>query len=129
MGRTRWLPGAAVALLAIGLHLRTLGFEFVFDDLHLIVHNTFLREPWSPLTCFAHDFWHGTPFGAAYYRPIVTASLALNGRLLGWGPARFHVFNVLLHAANAVLLLHLVRRPGYPGGAAFCAAAFFAVHP
>src|SRR2546427_777479 len=66
MERTRWLPGAAVAFLAIGLHLRTLGFEFVFDDLPLIVHNAFLREPWSPLTCFAHDFWHGTPFGEAY---------------------------------------------------------------
>ena len=58
MERIRWLPGAVLALLAIGLHLRTLGFEFVFDDLQLIVHNPFLREPWSPLTCFAHDFWH-----------------------------------------------------------------------
>src|SRR3989442_4889262 len=129
MERTRWLPGAAVALLAIALHLRTLGFEFVFDDLQLIVHNAFLREPWSPLTCFAHDFWHGTPFGAAYYRPLVAASLALNGRLLGWGPEGFHLFNVLVHAANAALVLVLARRLGCPGWAALCAAAFFAVHP
>src|SRR2546426_2863685 len=129
MGRTRWLPGAAVALLAIALHLRTLGFEFVFDDLQLIVQNGFLRDPWSPLTCFAHDFWHGTPFGAAYYRPLVTASLALNGRLLGWGPGGFHLFNILLHAANAALVLVLARRLGCPGWAALCAAVFFAVHP
>ena len=129
MKRSSWIPGTAVALLAAALPLRTLGFEFVFDDLHLIVNNAFLREPWSPLTAFAHHFWHGTPFGAAYYRPIVTSSLALNGRLLGWGPAGFHLVNVLLHAANAALLLALARRLGAPVWAATCAAALFAVHP
>src|SRR5437899_3898178 len=129
MGRTRWLPGAAVAFLAIGLHLRTLGFEFVFDDLHLIVNNPFLRETWSPITAFAHDFWHGTPFGAAYYRPIVISSFALNGRLLGWGPAGFHLVNVLLHAANAGLLVALARRQGCAVWASLCAGAMFAAHP
>jgi tetratricopeptide (TPR) repeat protein len=129
MKRRSWIPAAAVALMAAALHLRTLGFEFVFDDLHLIVNNSFLREPWSPLTAFVHHFWHGTPFGAAYYRPIVTSSLALNGRLLGWGPAGFHLVNLLLHAANAALLLELIRRIGAPVWAAACAAALFAVHP
>src|SRR5437867_1705874 len=114
MGRTRWLPGAAVALLAMIPYARTVGFQFVFDDLHLIVHNGFLREAWSPITCFAHHFWHGTPFGAAYYRPVVISSLALNGRLLGWGAAGFHLVNVLLHAANCVLLFILARRMGCP---------------
>jgi tetratricopeptide (TPR) repeat protein len=129
MKRSPWIPAALVALLAAVLHLRTLGFEFVFDDLHLIVNNSFLRESWNPLTAFAHHFWHGTPFGAAYYRPIVTSSLALNGRLLGWGPAGFHLVNVLLHAGNSALLLLLARRLGAPAWTATCAAALFAVHP
>ena len=129
MKQSPWIPACAVALLAVALHLRTLGFEFVFDDLHLIVNNSFLREPLSPLTAFVHHFWHGTPFGAAYYRPIVTSSLALNGRLLGWGPAGFHLVNLLLHAANAALVLLLARRLGASPGGAACAAALFAVHP
>ncbi len=129
MGRTRWLQAASVAFLAAAPYLGTLGFEFVFDDLHLIVNNPYLRESWSPVSAFAHHFWHGTPYGAAYYRPVVMASLALNGRLLGWGPAGFHLFNLLLHSANAVLLLLLARRPGGPEWPAFCAAALFAVHP
>src|SRR6266700_532725 len=129
MARSRWMARAAVALLAAAPYVGSARFGFVFDDLHLIVRNVFLRGPWSPLTAFAHDFWHGTPFGAAYYRPLVTASLALNGRLLGWGPAGFHLVNVLLHAANAVLLLALARRMGCPDRAALFAAALFAVHP
>src|SRR5256885_1864805 len=119
MGRTRWPACAAVALLATLPCIRTLGFAFVLDDLHLIVHNPFLREPWSPLAAFAHDFWHGTPYGAVYYRPLVVGSFALNGRLLGWGPAGYHLVNVLLHAANSVLLLLLARRVGCSGWTAF----------
>src|SRR6266568_776269 len=129
MARSRWIPSVVVALVAAALYLRTVGFEFVFDDLHLIVNNAFLREAWSPLTAFAHHFWHGTMFSAAYYRPVVVSSLALNGRLLGWGPAGFHLVNVLLHAVNAALVLALARRLGTPGWASFCAAFLFAVHP
>lgn len=129
MGRTRWLPCTAVALLAAALHLRTVGFAFVFDDMHLVVHNAFLREPWSPLTCFAQHFWHGTPFGAAYYRPVVVQLLALNGRILGWDPAGFHLINALLHAANAALLVVLARRLGATYARAVVAGLLFALHP
>src|SRR6266571_9475006 len=129
MPRSRWIPSVVVALVAAAMYIRTAAFEFVFDDLHLIVNNAFLRETWSPLTAFAHHFWYGTVFSAAYYRPVVISSLALNGRVLGWGPAGFHLVNVLLHAINAALVFALVRRLGTPGWAAFCAALLFAVHP
>ncbi|PYT17080.1 MAG: hypothetical protein DMF51_03225, partial [Acidobacteria bacterium] len=129
MRRTRWIPYAAVTLAAIILYLPTVRFEYVLDDLHLIVNNTFLREPWSPLTAFAHHFWHGTIFQEAYYRPIVTSSFALNGLVFGWGPAGFHLVNVLLHALNAALVLALARRLGNPVWAAACAALLFALHP
>ncbi len=127
--RPRFLPYLFVALVAVAVHLQTLRFPFVFDDDWLVAGNAFLREPWSALAAFAHDFWHGTPFGNGYYRPLVNASLALNGRLFGWGPAGFHLVNVLLHAANAMLVLRLLRRLGVAIGAATCAALLFAVHP
>jgi tetratricopeptide (TPR) repeat protein len=116
---------AAVSGLAALPYLRALRFPFVFDDRYLVADNAFLREAWSPLRAFAHHFWHGTPFGPGYYRPVVVASLALNGRLLGWGPAGFHLVNVLLHAANAALLCALLRR----SCRAASASALFALHP
>ena len=121
MGRTRWFPFVFVSLLAAAPYLTTPGFDFVFDDRHLIVHNAFLRQAASPFTAFAHHFWHGTPYGAAYY--------ALNGRILGWGPMGFHLINILLHAGNAMLMLVLARRLGCPAPAALGAALLFAVHP
>lgn len=124
-----WVPYAAVALLAAAVYVHTLSFGFVFDDQWLVVQNRFLREPWSILTAFQHHFWYGTPFGTGFYRPIVIASLALNGRLFGWGPAGFHAFNVLLHAGNAALVLLLARRLSLSGFAAGLSATLFAVHP
>ena len=129
MREQRGIPYVAVAVLAAALYAHTTSFGFVFDDRWLVVENEFLREPWSAPRAFAHHFWHGTPFGNGYYRPLVTASFALNGRLLGWGPAGFHVFNVLLHAINTALVLLLATRLGFSSFAAGVAAVLFAVHP
>ncbi|HEX9428267.1 MAG TPA: hypothetical protein VGA64_10810, partial [Candidatus Polarisedimenticolia bacterium] len=127
--RARFLPRAIVAALATVPYLPTLGFGFVFDDMYLVVRNPFLREPWTFIVAFARHFWYGTQFEAGYYRPIVVASFALNGSLLGWDAAGFHLVNVLLHAANAVLVIVLARRLGVPERASWIAAAFFAIHP
>ncbi len=123
------LSYAIVVLVAAAVHLQTLGFPFVFDDRYLVVLNAFLREAWSPIDAFAHHFWYGTPSGTAYYRPLVIASLALNGKLLGWGPVGFHLFNLLLHAANSALVLAVLLRIAVPKRAAVFAALLFAVHP
>jgi hypothetical protein len=125
----RHVPYLVVALVAAAVHLQTLGFPFVFDDRWLVEHNGFLREGWSVVTSFAHHFWHGTPSEPGYYRPVVVSSLAINGGILGWGPAGFHLVNLLLHAANAVLVLWLLRRLGIGAAASILAALFFAVHP
>ncbi len=127
--RPRFLPCALVAILAAAVYVRTLGFGFVFDDRHLVVGNALLREAWSPLRAFTHHFWYGTRSGTGYYRPLVVASLALNGRILGWGPIGFHLVNVLLHAANTALVFVLGRRLGLGDRPASLAAALFAVHP
>ena len=126
---SRGLVFAVVALAAAAVHLQTLGFPFVFDDRYLVVLNAFLREAWSPIDAFAHHFWYGTPSSAGYYRPLVVASLALNGKLLGWGPVGFHLFNLLLHAANSALVLALLLRLAVPMRAAMFGALLFAVHP
>lgn len=77
-----------------------------------------------------HGNWLGFT-GYPYYRPLVTASLALDHALFGLDPWGYHLTHVLLHAVNALLVLVLVLRL-YPGGgvpAGLAAALLFATHP
>lgn len=84
--------------------------------------------------------WMWTESHGGHYHPLTWMSWALDHSIWGLKPFGFHLTNVLLHAANAVLLFVLLRRllaaafdaravtSSLTLGAAF-GAAVFAVHP
>ncbi len=63
------------------------------------------------------------------YRPLTTASYALDYAIGELAPAGYHVVNVLLHALAALLVLALAMDLALPPRAATLAAVLFAVHP
>src|SRR6185503_2884659 len=78
------------------------------------------------------DFW-GAPMGGASstgsYRPAVSLTYAAQVRLLGEGPASFHLADMLLHAGIAVMIALLISTliPGTRW--AIPCAMLYAVHP
>ncbi|MEO8054929.1 MAG: tetratricopeptide repeat protein, partial [Acidobacteriota bacterium] len=73
-----------------------------------------------------HLIWTDTKANEQYY-PVVFTSFWIEKRLWGLAPLGYHLVNVLLHAANALLLWTLLARLGLPGPG--WAAALFALHP
>lgn len=105
---------------------------FMWDDRVLIEQNAelhTLHAPWSYLTrsFWQHAFLHGQ--GHAFYRPLVTYSLALDWAVGGGSPSWFHVTNVGLHLTVCTLVFVLARRRGASGLGAMVATMFFGVMP
>ena len=124
-----------VALATAVAFAPVLGAGFVaWDDDKNFLENTHYRGL-GP----AQLSWMWTTFHLGHYVPLSWMSLGLDYRLWGMNAAGYHATNLVLHAANAVLLFYIARRVLRMTGniepsprrdaAAACAALVFAVHP
>lgn len=123
--RSRAVPVACLLLaITVVAYLPALEGGFVFDD-GLYLTQDVRMESLAGLG----EIW--TQVGGPQYRhqyyPLTGTAFWLQHRLWGDNPFGYHFVNVLLHAANALLLWRLLWVLGIPG--AWVAAAIFAVHP
>jgi tetratricopeptide (TPR) repeat protein len=94
---------------------------FVWDDDSYVTENELLTAPDG-----LRRIWL-EPADSPQYYPLVFTSFRIERALWGLDARGYHAVNVLLHAANALLLWLILARLGVP--AAWLAAAVFAVHP
>jgi tetratricopeptide (TPR) repeat protein len=121
------LVALVLALLALGVYARTLGFPYVElddpgyvrDNPHLADGLTWASARWA-LTSTAYQYnWH----------PLTWLSHALDVEIFGPTPGPRHLENAVLHSlTTALLFLALVALGARPWPSAW-AAALFAVHP
>lgn len=124
-GYVRWIATAVVAALIVSatfvVYRPALRGEFIWDDNLYVRENSLVRSPdglW--------DIWFD-PMATPQYHPLVFSSYWLEYQRYGIGTFRYHVHNVALHAAAALLLWAVLAQLGVPGGA--LAAVLFALHP
>mgnify|MGYP001564930091 CR=1 FL=1 len=119
---------AAAAFLAF---YPALGNDFVhWDD-----YSNFVENPRLGRLGLAEVRWMLSTFQLAHWQPLSWLSLGLDSLIWGQRPFGFHLTNLLLHCANAALVVLLIREvlgrgdrdPGpWPAAAG---ALFFALHP
>jgi len=134
---------AGLVAIAAGSYLNSLPNAFVFDDEKLVRDNPWIRSPAKVIESLAigSDRWEEEPV-RLNYRPLRFISYGIDWQLTEslFGeqapetlrPIIFRLHNILLHAANALLVWAIARRIFGPGGswlAPALAAAVFAAHP
>ena len=131
--RSGEVRAAPLVPVCIGLVLAVLvvyapvsGFDYVsYDDPTYIVENPMVNGGLS-LPGIA---WAFTGSRGSNWHPLTWISLMLDVSLFGLRPGAFHVVNVVLHAANGVLLLLLLRRLTGAFWRSAMVAGLFALHP
>jgi len=114
---------AAIIWIVFG---QTLGHDFVNYDDNLYVYENAEVAGGLTLKGIAAMFTH---VECQFYHPLTMLSLMLDYQLHGLQPGGYHLTNVLIHTASAVLLFLILRRmTGALWPSAFVAAVF-AIHP
>jgi hypothetical protein len=91
-----------IVLAGVTAYGNSLSGEYLFDDETAILNNASIRQLGTALTP-PRD----TPVAG---RPIVNLSLALNYAADGLDPTGYHVVNIVIHLAAALVLFGIVRR-------------------
>jgi tetratricopeptide (TPR) repeat protein len=116
----RHYPVLLLAGAVAAVYLNSFRGVFQFDDYNVIVDSAGVHS-WGA-------FLAGLPRGI---RPLLKFTYTLNWTS-GLGLFGFHLVNVTLHAANAVMLFFLAARIGGPSASGLSAlfpALLFAIHP
>lgn len=118
----RWWPWALLlAVLTIFAYAPAWHAGYIWDDDKYVTANPLLTAPDG-----LKRIWFSLDSPSQYF-PLVYTTFRIEHALWGLQPAGYHWVNILLHAANALLvwrLLFVLRVPG-----AWLGAALFALHP
>lgn len=134
-------------LVCVTLFINTLNNAFIWDDKDLILKNKYIRSIRSIPSLFDPIRWRQSSIvllGRYKFRPISTATFALDYRVWKTNPTGYHISNLLLHTMVVLLVYALMlqltdhaiqRTPGEKHSwsnlltVPFLTAFFFAIHP
>ena len=115
-----------ITAATIAAYLPVAGHDFVsFDDEHYLLEHDHVR---NGLTSDSVH-WAFTTGYMSNWHPITWLSFMLDAQFFGLDPGRFHVVNVIFHAANALLLFALLARTTGATWPSLLVAVLFALHP
>lgn len=126
-----------VAAAAIAVYLNVYSNQFVFDDESVVVGDQSITQLSNiPKYFTAQEGFHKVI--GRYYRPVVSATYALDYALWGLKPFGFHLTNVIIHIINSLLFFKLLlllfpvekgKSPQARLYAVIFGGLIFAVHP
>jgi hypothetical protein len=134
--RVRWVLPCIIGLITFLAYGRALSGYFLGDDLDFLYYVARWTEEGTLFPTLMREFLSPQERGGFFYRPITLLSYGLDYLLWGANPVGWHLVNLILHIANALLLWVLVDHVLGDGryqfgtiGVGFAASLLFAIRP
>ena len=115
-----WLGVIAIVVTTLVAYRPAINGGFIWDDDDYVTNNDLLRTDAGLVQLWEPGHTH-------QYYPAVFTTFWVENHIWGLNPRGYHIVNVLLHVANALLLWRLLSLLGIPG--AWMIGAVFALHP
>lgn len=116
-----------IIFVVFGCYYQTLNYSFVWDDQELYINSNNIptNEPFKKIP------EHFIPKKGKMYIPITYFFWSLITYLSGnlYSSASFHLFNIILHILNSVIIYFLLKKFLNSNVSAFFAALIFSLHP
>ncbi|MBS1492773.1 MAG: tetratricopeptide repeat protein [Bacteroidetes bacterium] len=121
-----------IAIVTLIVFYNTFQNDFVFDDESVVQNNQSITSLSSIPKYLTGEDGFAKVIGK-YYRPIVSATYAIDYALYGLSPKGFHITNVIIHLIACLLLFKiftiLFAKSKYGNFIALVITLIFAVHP
>lgn len=131
LGKNGRAASGALFLATFILYSGSLANSFVYDDEYQILQNPFVTNPHLWTRIFSGSVWsfQAVAFPSNYYRPLHILAHWLIYRVAGPNPAAYHLFQIVVYAATAILVFRIARKLLRSEAAALAGALLWAVHP
>jgi protein O-mannosyl-transferase len=100
-----------------------------FDDEELIYRNEYVTNLYNLPKLYSTNMIAGAGKVSNMYRPFLMTTFALNHAVGGNNPVGYHLFSIILHAANVVLVFLLLMKLFNNTTLGFITSLLYAVHP
>ncbi|MDR3459801.1 MAG: tetratricopeptide repeat protein [Verrucomicrobiae bacterium] len=117
----KWIAGLLLFVATLFIYHPVWHAGFIWDDDDYVTNNTLLTAPDG-----LRRIWFSGDSPSQYF-PLTYTVFRMEYRFWTLDQTGYHLFNVFLHAVNALLVWRLLQRLVVPG--AWLAAAIFALHP
>lgn len=104
-------------------------FAYLYDDEFLLQKNKFLNSFDHLFAIFRSASTGGAGYSDSFYRPIQIVFYLITEQIFGHETWAFHLLNLTLHSANAILVFVMGSRLRLPTLYAAGAALLWALHP
>jgi hypothetical protein len=119
--RSAWLFAMLLVAITIVAYQSVWHAGFIWDDDAYLTKNPLLTAPDG-----LRRIWFSLDSPSQYF-PLTYTTFFIERGLWGLNPTYYHLGNLMLHAANVLLVWQVLRQLRVPG--ALLAAAIFALHP
>jgi tetratricopeptide (TPR) repeat protein len=116
-----WLLALLIVAATVLAYQQAWNAGYIWDDDIYVTGNELLTAPDG-----LKRIWFSLDSPSQYF-PLVYTTFRIEHALWGLHPSGYHWVNILLHAANALLVWRVLRLLKVPG--AWLAGALFALHP